>query len=165
MHAHICKKFITNVPHVHNIASQTMRKVCFETYQSLWLTNIVLAYMSLESNDMLLLFTFACKWVTAEIRRNFNFYRAWLQRLWIIFGACFLSKTQTEAIMMMMLTTLAASLMIYIVSTICLPYSPSFSLLNVAAWRALHNFKVKWRRRELQPSASKSPPLPSTDIY
>ena len=35
-------KFIINVPHVHNIASQTMGKVYIETYQSLWLTNIVI---------------------------------------------------------------------------------------------------------------------------
>jgi hypothetical protein len=34
-HARLCRKFITNVPHVHNIASQTMGKVYFETFQSL----------------------------------------------------------------------------------------------------------------------------------
>ena len=41
-HALICRKFNTNVPHIHNIASQTMRKVYFETFQSLRLTNIVI---------------------------------------------------------------------------------------------------------------------------
>ena len=40
-HARICRQFITNVPHVHNIASQTnMGKVYFDTFQSLRLTNI-----------------------------------------------------------------------------------------------------------------------------
>ena len=34
-HAQICRKFFTNVPHAHNIASQTMGKVYFETFQSL----------------------------------------------------------------------------------------------------------------------------------
>ena len=34
-HAWICRKFMTNVPHVHNIASQIMSKVYFETFQSL----------------------------------------------------------------------------------------------------------------------------------
>ena len=29
-------------PHIHNIASQTMSKVYFETFQSLQLTNIVI---------------------------------------------------------------------------------------------------------------------------
>ena len=41
-HEKICRKFNTNVPHIHNIASQTMRKVYFETFQSLQLTNIVI---------------------------------------------------------------------------------------------------------------------------
>ena len=41
-HAWICRKFITNIPHVHNIASQTMGKVYFETFQSLRLMNIVI---------------------------------------------------------------------------------------------------------------------------
>ena len=30
--AQICRKFITNAPHVHNIASQTMGKVDFLTF-------------------------------------------------------------------------------------------------------------------------------------
>ena len=34
-HAQICRKFITNILHVHNIASQTMGKVYFETFQRL----------------------------------------------------------------------------------------------------------------------------------
>ena len=34
-HAQICRKFITNVPNVHNIASQTMAEVYFETFRSL----------------------------------------------------------------------------------------------------------------------------------
>ena len=34
-HALICRKFITDVPHVHNVASQTMGEVYFETFQSL----------------------------------------------------------------------------------------------------------------------------------
>ena len=44
-HAQICGKFNTNSPHnvIHNIISQTMRKVHFETLQSLRLTNIVIA--------------------------------------------------------------------------------------------------------------------------
>ena len=42
LHAPICRKFITNVPHVHNIASQSMGKVYFETFQSLRLMNIVI---------------------------------------------------------------------------------------------------------------------------
>ena len=39
----MCRKFITIVPHVHNIASQTMGKVYFDTVQCLWLTNIMIA--------------------------------------------------------------------------------------------------------------------------
>ena len=41
-HARICKKVITNVSHVHNIASQTINKVYFETFQSLRLINKVI---------------------------------------------------------------------------------------------------------------------------
>ena len=42
-HARSCRKFITNVPHVHNIiASYTMVTVYFETFKSLQLTNIVI---------------------------------------------------------------------------------------------------------------------------
>ena len=41
-HAQICRKLNTNVPHIHNIASQTMLKVYFETFQSFQLTNIVI---------------------------------------------------------------------------------------------------------------------------
>ena len=48
-HAHICRKFITDVPHVHNIASQTIGKVYFETYQSLRLTNTVTAVKNKHS--------------------------------------------------------------------------------------------------------------------
>ena len=40
--ARICRNLITNVLHVHNIASQTMGKVYFEFFQSLRLTNIVI---------------------------------------------------------------------------------------------------------------------------
>ena len=32
LHAPKCRKFITNVPHVLNIASQSMGKVYFETF-------------------------------------------------------------------------------------------------------------------------------------
>ena len=31
-HARICREFNTNVPHVHNITSQSMGKVYFETF-------------------------------------------------------------------------------------------------------------------------------------
>ena len=48
-HALICRKFNTNVPHIHNIASQTMRKVYFETFQSLQLTNIVILMIHLST--------------------------------------------------------------------------------------------------------------------
>ena len=41
-HAQICNKFITNVPHIHNIASQTMGIVYFETFQSFRVMNIVI---------------------------------------------------------------------------------------------------------------------------
>ena len=41
-HAWICRKFITNVPHIHNIASQTTSKAYFQTFQSLQLTNIMI---------------------------------------------------------------------------------------------------------------------------
>ena len=37
----MCRKFITYVPHVHNIASQIMGTVYFEAFQSLRLTNMV----------------------------------------------------------------------------------------------------------------------------
>ena len=40
--AQIRRKFITNISHVHNIASQTMGKAYFETFQSLRLTNKVI---------------------------------------------------------------------------------------------------------------------------
>ena len=42
IHTQICRNFISNVPHVHNIASQTMGKVYIETFQSLRLLNIVI---------------------------------------------------------------------------------------------------------------------------
>jgi hypothetical protein len=41
MHEYV-ETFITNVPHIHNIASQTMGEVYFETFPSLQLTNIVM---------------------------------------------------------------------------------------------------------------------------
>ena len=41
-HAWICRKFVTNVPHIHNIASQTLSKFDFETFQNLQLRNIVI---------------------------------------------------------------------------------------------------------------------------
>lgn len=50
----ICRKFITNVPRVHIIASQTMGKGYFETLQSLPLTNIVITlWFLLETIDVL----------------------------------------------------------------------------------------------------------------
>ena len=51
--ARICKKFITNVPHVHNIAPQTRGKIYFETFQSLRLTNIVIVIMIVCLIDIL----------------------------------------------------------------------------------------------------------------
>ena len=52
--AQICRKFITNVPQVHIIASQTMGKGYFETLQSLPLTNIVITlWFLLETIDVL----------------------------------------------------------------------------------------------------------------
>ena len=47
-HAWICRKFIINVPHVQNIASQTMGEVYFETFQSLRLMNIVIKVTSTD---------------------------------------------------------------------------------------------------------------------
>ena len=41
----MCRKFIINVPHIHNIASQIMIKVYFETFQSLQLTNIMITVL------------------------------------------------------------------------------------------------------------------------
>ena len=41
MHEYV-EKFITNVSHVHNLASQTMSEVYFEAFQSLQLTYIVI---------------------------------------------------------------------------------------------------------------------------
>ena len=41
MHEYV-ERFITNVPQVHNIASQTMGEVYFETFQSFQLTYIVI---------------------------------------------------------------------------------------------------------------------------
>ena len=51
-HAWICRKFITNVSHVHNITSQTMSKVYFETFQSLQLTNIVIFFAPPNLQDV-----------------------------------------------------------------------------------------------------------------
>ena len=48
----MCRKFIINVPHIHNIASQIMSKVYFETFQSLQLTNIVIKAKTLKDVNM-----------------------------------------------------------------------------------------------------------------
>jgi hypothetical protein len=51
MHEYVerAERLITNVPHIHNIASQTMGEVYFETFQSLQLTNIVINVGTLRS--------------------------------------------------------------------------------------------------------------------
>ena len=46
--ARICRIFNTNAPYVHNIASQTMGKVYFETFQSLRLMNMVILRLMLK---------------------------------------------------------------------------------------------------------------------
>jgi hypothetical protein len=51
-HARIFRKFIINVPHVHNIASQTMGKIYFETFQSLWLMKIVMKLCTLPPRNI-----------------------------------------------------------------------------------------------------------------